>query len=248
LNDNVIPSGTGNGNFNKNIVGLLNLTTCYARAYATNGMGTSYGSVVSFTTTTFSATIGPGVIFDGYNYQTVIYGNGQEWLAENLRTTKYANGDPIPNIVDDNVWCFSLNTGAWSYYSHDSQYENPYGKIYNGYAVNDSRNVCPLGWHLPTVTEYTNLVNYLGGPLVSSDKMRVTGTQYWASPNTNASNESLFSAYPGGSRQGWTGGSPFYYMGTSAWFWTTGSYSVFQLGGFGWEQNNGGCSVRCVKN
>jgi uncharacterized protein (TIGR02145 family) len=247
LNDNIITSGTGNGSFNKNIVGLLNSTTCYARAYATNGMGTSYGSVVSFTTSTFSATIGQGVIFDGYNYQTVVYGNGQEWFAENLRTTMYANGDPIPNIIDDNVWYYSTN-GAWSHYSHNSQYDNPYGKIYNGFAVLDSRNVCPSGWHLPTVSDFTNLINYLGGPIVSSDKMRVVGTQYWAGPNTNASNESLFSAYPGGFRLGYIYPSPFDNLGTSAWFWTTGSYSVFELGGFNWENNNGGCSVRCIKN
>ena len=95
---------------------------------------------------------GAGVTYGGVNYPTVVLGNGQEWMAENLRTTTYANGDPIPNVTDPNQWG-ALTTGAWAHYNNDSQYENPYGKLYNWYAVDDSRNVCPTGWHVPSDAE-----------------------------------------------------------------------------------------------
>jgi uncharacterized protein (TIGR02145 family) len=140
---------------------------------------------------------GAGVTFGGYTYSTIVFGNGQEWMAENLRTTSYANGDPIPNVPEETQWS-NLSTGAWVHYNNDSQYENPYGKLYNWYAVNDSRNVCPNGWHVPTVTEWDALVANLGGVEVAGGKMK--STQYWQSPNTDATNESGFSGLPGGSR------------------------------------------------
>jgi len=260
LSDNIISSGSGNGTFNKNILGLLNSTTCFARAYATSSVGTSYGNVISFTTNTFSASPGSGITFDGYTYETVLYGNGQEWMSENLRTTQYANGDPIPNVQDGAIW-YNLSTGAWSNYANDSQFEIPYGKLYNGAAVNDSRNVCPSGWHVPNSIDFTNLVNYLGGQLVANSKMRITGTQFWGTPNTYATNESLFSAMPGGLIQGGTFPSTSFSMGGQANFWVSGSYLVLRLLNnysfvssdplapmFSVEYINGGCSVRCIKD
>jgi uncharacterized protein (TIGR02145 family) len=140
---------------------------------------------------------GPGVTFNGYTYSTIILGNGQEWMAENLRTANYANGDPITNVTDSFLWS-SLTTGAWVNYNNDSQYENPYGKLYNWYTVVDPRNVCPSGWHVPTDAEWYVLINYLGGVSVAGYKMKSTGTQYWLSPNPNDTNESGFSGLPGG--------------------------------------------------
>jgi uncharacterized protein (TIGR02145 family) len=144
---------------------------------------------------------GVGVTFDGYNYSTIELGNGQEWMVENLRTTIYSNGDIIPNVTDQNQWS-NLTTGAWSHYNNDSLYENPYGKLYNWYVVDDSRNVCPTGWHVPTDLEWTVLTDYLGYIAVAGGKMKSTGTQYWQSPNTEATNESGFSGLPGGVRIG----------------------------------------------
>lgn len=142
---------------------------------------------------------GAGVTFNGYTYTSIVLGNGQEWMAENLRTTTYANGDPIPNVTDGNQWG-NLTTGAWAHYNNDSQYENPYGKLYNWYTVDDPRNVCPTGWHVPTDAEWTVLSDYLGGSAVAGGKMKSTGTQYWLSPNTDATNERGFSGIPGGNR------------------------------------------------
>jgi uncharacterized protein (TIGR02145 family) len=209
-------SGSGTGSFTCNLSGLVPNTTYYVRAYAINSAGTAYGNALSFTTTSGGGGIvsnpGAGVTFDGYTYSSFVLGNGQEWMAENLRTTAYANGDPIPNITNNTQW-LNLTTGAWSHYNNDSQYENPYGKLYNWYTVADARNVCPTGWHVPTDAEYTLLTDYLGGEPVAGGKMKSTGTQYWLSPNTNATNESGFSGLPGGVRYNVGTFSPIGYSG-----------------------------------
>jgi uncharacterized protein (TIGR02145 family) len=201
--NNSITNGSGTGSFTSNLTGLTANTTYYVRAYATNSAGTAYGNELSFTTTTGGGGIvtnpGAGVTFDGYTYPSIVLGNGQEWMSENLRTTTYANGNPIPNVTDNTQW-ENLTTGAWSHYNNDSQYENPYGKLYNWYTVDDPRNVCPTGWHVPTDAEWTILSDYLGGENVAGGKMKSTGTQYWLSPNTDATNESGFSGLPGGYR------------------------------------------------
>jgi uncharacterized protein (TIGR02145 family) len=146
---------------------------------------------------------------DGNTYATIVIGT-QEWMAENLRTTTYRNGDPIPNVTDNTQWQ-GLTTGAWAHYNHDSQYENPYGKLYNGYAVNDPRNVCPVGWHVPSEAEWNTLIGYLdpdynpeasGGGMPHSSTaggvMKSTGTQYWNAPNEGATNVSGFSGVGSG--------------------------------------------------
>ena len=97
---------------------------------------------------------------DGNVYTSVTIGT-QEWMTENLRTTKYSDGTSIPNVTDDAEWG-NLSTGAWSHYDNDSQYEATYGKLYNWYAASNSRNVCPTGWHVPTDSEWTVLEDYLG--------------------------------------------------------------------------------------
>jgi uncharacterized protein (TIGR02145 family) len=134
-------------------------------------------------------------------------------MAENLRTTKYRNGDPIPNVTDGNQWG-GLTTGAWAHYDNKASYENTYGKLYNWYAVADPRNVCPTGWHVPTDGEWNTLVGYLdpaydpgaiGSQSAEGGKMKSTGTQYWQAPNEGATNESGFSGLPGGDRDGYYG-------------------------------------------
>jgi hypothetical protein len=159
--NSTIISGSGTGSFTSNLTALSANTTYYVRAYAINSAGTAYGNQVSFTTTSGSGSgisnPGPGVTFNGYTYSTIILGNGQEWMAENLRTTSYANGDPIPNVTDGPQWSNLFGTGAWAHYNNDSQYENPYGKLYNWYTIADIRNICPTGWHVPSDAEWTIL-------------------------------------------------------------------------------------------
>jgi uncharacterized protein (TIGR02145 family) len=135
----------------------------------------------------------------GNVYKTIVIGT-QMWMAENLKTTIYRNGDAIANAdtIDDAQFA-NLTTGAWCFYNY-SQYDCPYGKLYNWYAVADPRNVCPTGWHVPTHAEWTTLTSFLGGEEVAGDKLKSTGTQYWYLPNTDANNESGFSGLPGGNR------------------------------------------------
>ena len=143
-------------------------------------------------------TPGAGVTdVDGNFYRTVVI-NEQEWTAENARTTKYANGVAIPNITDNTLWS-SRTAGAWAYYNNDTINKSIYGKLYNQYAVADPRNVCPSGWRVPTQDEYDALDTYLSTSV--GGKMKSTGTQYWLSPNTGATNASGFSALPGGLRK-----------------------------------------------
>jgi uncharacterized protein (TIGR02145 family) len=167
------------------------------------------------------STPGPGVTFNGYTYSTIILGNGQEWMSENLRTTSYSNGDIIPNVTGTQ-WS-SLTTGAWCHYNNDRLYENVYSKLYNWYAVADSRNVCPTGWHVPSVDEWRILIDYLGGDAVAGKKMKSTGTQFWVGPN-EATNESGFSALPGGHR---FGGGTFAYIGEIGRWWSSNEYILF---------------------
>jgi uncharacterized protein (TIGR02145 family) len=254
-----IISGSGTGGFTSNLTSLTASTNYYVRAYATNSAGTAYGNEVSFTTTAGGGGIvtnpGAGVTFDGYTYSSIVLGNGQEWMAENLRTTSYANGDPIPNVTDNTQWP-SLTTGAWSHYNNDSQYENPYGKLYNWYTVDDPRNVCPTGWHMPTDAEYVLLTDYLGGGPVAGGKMKSTGTQYWLSPNLDATNESGFSGLPGGVRDP---SGPFNLIGYYGFWWSSSENGTFYAWARDLDYSDGsvssyndsktyGYSVRCLRD
>jgi uncharacterized protein (TIGR02145 family) len=257
--NNSTTNGSGTGSFTSNLTSLTASTTYYVRAYATNSAGTAYGNELSFTTTAGGSGIvsnpGAGVTFDGYTYTSIVLGNGQEWMAENLRTTSYANGDPIPNVSDDTQWQ-NLTTGAWAHYNNENQYENPYGKLYNWYTVADPRNVCPTGWHVPTDAEYTLLTDYLGGLPVAGGKMKSTGTQYWLSPNTDATNESGFSGLPGGGR---SLNGTFSGIGNLGSWWSSTEYGTlgawlrylgYNYGSVsrGSNYKDGGFSVRCLRD
>jgi uncharacterized protein (TIGR02145 family) len=137
---------------------------------------------------------------DGNSYTTIVIGT-QEWMAENLKASHYRNGDLIPIVTNDSTWSV-LSTGATSWYNNDSvAYNCPYGKLYNWYAVADSRNVCPSSWHVPSDSEWIKLIDYLGGETVAGGKMKSPGMQYWISPNIAADNSSGFSGVPGGYRR-----------------------------------------------
>ena len=190
----------------------------------------------------------------GNVYKTIVIGT-QEWMAENLKTTIYRNGNAIANITDYTQWS-GLTTGAWASYANDSQLDCPYGKLYNWYAVADPRHVCPTGWHVPTDGEWTSLTDYLGGEAISGGKMKSTGTQYWNSPNMNSTNESGFSGLPGGGR-GYGGG--FYDVGSYGQWWSSsesGTFSawdryLFYDGGIATQDGSDkryGFSVRCLKD
>ncbi len=126
----------------------------------------------------------------------------QVWQAENLNVDRFRNGDSIPEVRSEEEWVAAGKRGepAWCYYDNDAENGKKYGKLYNWYAVNDSRGLAPEGWHIPTDEEWTILIDYLGGEEVAGGKMKSTGTAYWDSPNGGATNESGFSALEGGGR------------------------------------------------
>ncbi|MCB0685265.1 MAG: fibrobacter succinogenes major paralogous domain-containing protein [Saprospiraceae bacterium] len=134
---------------------------------------------------------------DGNVYKTIRIGS-QVWMVENLRVTKYRDNTIIDQITNNTTW-EALSTGAWCWYTNDSNYDRPYGKLYNWYAVNTGR-LCPSGWHVPTDAEWTNLTDFLGGLDIAGGKMKEAGTTHWISPNTGATNESGFTGHPGGFR------------------------------------------------
>jgi len=137
--------------------------------------------------------------YDGNVYNTLTIGT-QVWLGENLKVTHYNNGDPIPNVTDSLAWD-NLTTGACCWYDNDSvMYDSLYGKLYNWYAVHDSRKIAPEGWHVPSYPELTTLANYLGGENIAGGKLKEAGTAHWNSPNTGATNETGFTGLPGGYR------------------------------------------------
>jgi uncharacterized protein (TIGR02145 family) len=143
---------------------------------------------------------------EGSTYKTIVIGT-QEWMAENLNTSIYRNGDAIPTGLSNAEWENTINTeqGAWDYYNNDASYSCPYGKLYNWYTCVDARQLCPVGWHVPTDAEWTVLIDYLGGETIAGGKMKTignieAGTGLWYSPNAEATNSSGFSGTPGGSR------------------------------------------------
>ncbi|MFA5032866.1 MAG: fibrobacter succinogenes major paralogous domain-containing protein [bacterium] len=199
---------------------------------------------------------------DGNTYKTVKIGK-QEWMAENLNVSYYRNGDPIPQVQDAEEWT-NLNTGAWCYYENNAENGKTYGKLYNWYAVNDPRGLAPEGWHIPTHNEWTILTDCLRGRYVAGGEMKEAGTTHWKSPNGEATNESGFSALPGGGRGTFRGvfydGGAFSDMGICGYWWSTteDSYGVgaltLHIRYFNAYVDSYGCyetfgfSVRCVRD
>lgn len=134
---------------------------------------------------------------DGNIYNTVVIGS-QVWMAENLRTSKYNDGTPVPLVTLNSIWT-SLKTGAYCWYNHDSAtYEIPYGKLYNFY-VASSGKICPKGWHVPNNTTVSALITYLDSRF-AADKLKEAGTTHWIRTSINVTNETGFTALPGGAR------------------------------------------------
>jgi len=144
-----------------------------------------------------SLTYGKMTDQDGNLYKTITIGT-QTWMAENLRTTKYNDGTSIPNITSSEEWS-SLTTGAYCNYNNTTNLDTiaTYGRLYNWYAVNTSK-LAPKGWHVPTDAEWEILTTYLGGTSIAGGKLKETGTTHWTTPNTSATNETGFTALPGG--------------------------------------------------
>jgi uncharacterized protein (TIGR02145 family) len=260
-NDTTV-NGTSHGIYSGTLQNLTQLTTYFIRAYATNSVGTSYGSELNFTTDSIPGLRCPGTPtvtdIDGNIYNTVQIGN-QCWTQSNLKVSKYRNGDTIPTGISNSLWG-GVSYGTYAIYNNEPVNDVLYGKLYNHYAVTDSRGLCPTGWHVPTDAEWTTLENHLGGSSVAGGALKSTVTQTtpggWNTPNTGATNSSAFTALPGGLRND---NGDFGYMTSNGFWWSS---SVFS-GSHAWNlylhytQSNitrfifgrpYGFSVRCMKD
>src|SRR5664279_1669559 len=205
--------GTKIGAYISSITGLTPVTTLYLRAYATNSVGTAYGSEISFTTSSTSTSV---TDIDGNDYNTITIGN-QVWMQQNLKTTKYRNGDLIGTTV---YASFDLDKSneikpkyQWAYNGMESNVAL-YGRLYTWYTIIDNRNVCPIGWHVPTDVEWTTLTDYLTNNGYSyngsGDKIAksLAATFGWSKAGTagnigydqTSNNSSGFTALPSGAR------------------------------------------------
>jgi len=251
--------GSGVGSFSTILRNLNPSTTYYVRSYAKNSNGVVvYGDEVSFSTGTpipsFSCGTSTVSDVDGNNYNTVQIG-AQCWTQSNLKVSKYRNGDNIPTGLSNSAW-ENTTAGAYAAYDNNPGNDGLYGNLYNHYAVMNKKGLCPMGWHVPTDGEWTNLETFLGG---SGGALKSTATQPtpggWNSPNTGATNSSGFSAEPGGYRS-YSGG--FYFVGFSGYWWSS-SLSGPNAWRRGLNYNHGivnrnandhlyGFSVRCLRD
>lgn len=258
---NKTQNGAGSGAFVSFITDLLPATQYFLRSYAVSTAGVSYGNEVTFTTPTSGVySKGNGVTDgEGNRYSTIQLGS-QEWMQENLKVTRFRNGDPIPLITSSNEW-INLFTPGISYFNNNPDNGNTYGVLYNWYTVSDPRGICPTGWHVPSNAEWETLSNYIGGSALAGGRLKTTGTLsdslgFWNAPNTGASNQSGFSGQPAGTRS-FTGS--FIDLSAKSLWWTT--TEDVNIGSLHWyilnnsaiffndrESKRAGLSVRCVKD
>ena len=232
--------------------GLLPETIYHYRIKVVNSSGTIYGQDISFKTFTAETVTD----IDGNVYNTVKIGT-QVWMAEDLKVTKYRNGDPIPNITDNTQWK-NLTSGAYCNYRNDNTNVTTYGLLYNWYAVMDSRTLAPTGWHVATDSDWSLLTGFLGGEKTAGSKLKETGSLHWDFPNSDATNESGFTALPGGDR---SFDGTFNYITTLGFWWCFADGAIdniwgrSMIRGFGnvdrfneVDHERSGLSVRCIKN
>jgi uncharacterized protein (TIGR02145 family) len=220
------------------------------------------------TTQTVKVLEGTGTVtdVDGNIYLTVIIGD-QWWMAENLKVTHYRNGNVIPCVSDSANWSNLKNSGAYCNYHNNSKLATTYGRLYNWYAANGSRDIAPQGWHVATDADWKELEMYLGMGQFDADtsgwrgtreggKLKEAGTEHWRSPNKGATNEYGFSALPSGVRV--VDGS-YNGIGFSVFFWSSTELdrnhvfirslqedesTIYRYEGLKYH----GFSIRCVKN
>lgn len=206
---------------------------------------------------------------EGNTYHTITIGT-QVWMVENLKTTKYNDSTPIPNLTEDSGWATDVK-GAYCNYENNESYVSNYGRLYNGTAVNTGK-LAPKGWHVPSCDEWRTMIAYLGGEAVAGGKSKAISSS-WSSPNTGATNESGFTALPGGARfrQYTSAGYYSHYSGVGkyGYWWCSDSedkgsnsyidpnspnsyrYTEYDSSEFTYLVNpeiQVGCSVRCVKD
>jgi len=243
--------GSETGIFLGQVTGLTANTQYFIKAYAINSEGESLGDEISFTT--------PETIMDLQEnvYNTVKIGD-QLWMAENLQTTTYQNGEVI-ETTSPATFDISAESSPKYQWAYDGMVNNgsAYGLLYTWHTVTDNRKICPTGWHIPDDAEWTLLETTLGGFSIAGSKLKESGNSHWISPyNIDATNESCFRALPGGYKNE-TGA--FSYLENYGYWWSSTQGDVnsswarslnvqaAQVTRIDFIKNNG-ASVRCVKD
>jgi uncharacterized protein (TIGR02145 family) len=258
--DSFTDDGSGTGAYTSTLTGLNTGTTYYVRAYAINSIGTAYGNELTFATEQLTDA-------DGNVYATVIIGS-QLWMAENLKYLPSVVGPATSSQTDPYYYVYDYD-GTDVNAARSAANFTTYGVLYNWPAAMNGasrstsnpsgiQGACPTGWHLPSVAEWRELINYIGGTAVAGGKLKEAGTTHWTSPNTGATNESGFTALPGGERK-WD--DTFFDIGNKGFFWTTvdtfstSSHAILWIMEYDIEgtpmgiySKTRGMSVRCVKD
>jgi uncharacterized protein (TIGR02145 family) len=277
VNNDIISDITGLGSFASKLTCLSYATTYYVRAYAVNNIGTAYGDQLSFTTEINPIAFNPNLTYgsvldiEGNCYKTIQIGS-QTWMAENLRTTHYNNGDLIETTTDS-LNQFYLNDTTlliakyqWVYKGMEDAV-NEYGRLYTWYAATDKRGVCPIGWHLPGWNEWgilyepyrimSDLDELIPGKLWGTELMEA-GTSHWNLPDYPGTNESGFTALPAGARSR----GRFYNIAAETNYWSADKYRIVtalyvQIPSTWWWSRRpstslmdvlDGLSIRCIRD
>ncbi len=236
--------------------------TLYLKAWAANELGTGYGEVIVYTHAESGITFNPDLTYDtltdidGNSYLTIQIA-GKEWMAENLRTTRFNDGTPIPYVEANEDW-FLLSTPGYSWYmNNEASGRATYGAMYNWFTVATDK-LCPVGWRVPDSAEYHGLINHLGGTSVSGTRLKEKGDTHWLYSNA-ANNSSGFTALPGGQR---SNAGVYLFQGVIGYLWTSSPdvwhpsrsrfvimYSTEPVGEASYTTSKQmGLSVRCVRD
>jgi len=235
------------------IVGLDDITDYYyrLRGYNDIGIGTN-SNTISLTTDLELVVDGDGNI---YTYVTI---GTQQWLVENLHTTRYMDGTAITLVENAVAWA-ALGTEAYCWYDNDeATYGDIYGTLYNWWAVDNAHGLAPTGWRVPTEADWVTLTTYLGGTANMGGILKEIGLAHWLTPNTGAIDTYGFTSLPAGAR---------FYTGTfdniteRNWLWSSTSvdannanlryirYDTAAVPGAGTSSGKKyGMSVRCVRD
>ncbi|MBM3453291.1 MAG: T9SS type A sorting domain-containing protein [Bacteroidetes bacterium] len=197
------------------------------------------------------------VIYDinGNEYESIILNNGQEWLTSNLRATTFNDGTELAMITDNEIWS-TTSSPSYCFYQNNPTNSDTYGNLYNFFVISADKNICPIGWRVPTESDWSELTSSLGGLGLAGGKLKFEGFDFWSTPNTDATNEIRFDALPNGCRYN---GGFFNNLNYYSFLWTASeldtTYAWFRSLKYdngttvrNFSKKQSGYGIRCMRN